>query len=200
VALREAVDPIAHLDGPMLLGQAETDTLQEGRLLALLLKMQMSRCAEMVSSSLGRSLDPRAQVVASLTNGRGLVEWFTHGTQARHFGWQAQGRQFRLVGIAGGQDPKTRQGREQVMLDQHLDYFDFSLPVDFEDLLLPYHGKKDWLGFEPDFVYRYSFLRPDISWRQFIDIAEWFSRRAHTYARKQEIPATCPCDRCGTAS
>jgi hypothetical protein len=183
VNLRDAFDPLQDLDAPMFLDAADSEPLQTGRVSPLICKMQMSRCAEQIAASLEERLDaPIAEVSAGLTNTQGLVQWFTPGPKGRYFGWQAQGHQVRLVGIASKRDPKKREQRERVIEESHLDYFDFTVPPGLEGLLTPYTGKKPWLGYEPDFVYRYQTLRPEVTWRQFIDLAVWFSEQAHRYA------------------
>ncbi|MFC5263021.1 PD-(D/E)XK nuclease family protein [Kribbella qitaiheensis] len=200
VTLRDKIDPLAELNSPMFLDAGEKEVLHEGRLLALVLKMQMSRCAEVLNAGIdGLLTGPRPKVVANFSRGEGLVEWLVPGPRGRHFGWQAQGRQFRLVGITSDQDPRARSQREQLMDLDHESYFNFDLPDGLAGLLNPYRGQKVWLGYEPDFVYRYATLKPDITWRQFMDLATWFTSAAHSYASTNGVLPVCGCGRCAAA-
>ncbi len=159
IDLSNAYDPRAGLDAAMFLSDDDAAALRDGRLLSLIRKMQMSRCGELIASKLVERLPgPLPAVGAGLTNTQGLVEWFVEAPNGRSFGWQAQGSQFRLVAITSKRDPKSRPRREELVEEHHVDFFDFSLPDELRGLLAAYAGSKSWLGYEPDFVYRYETL------------------------------------------
>lgn len=187
VNIAEALDPLSDLDEPMLLSDEELALLREGRLLPLVLKMRVSRAAEQIRASLSHALSvPVGEVEANLTNAQGLNSWFIRGPAGRHFGWQAQGQQFRLAVITARRDPKRRDEREAVVKREHHNYFDFTLPTGpLEGLLQPYTGAKEWLGYEPNFVYRYQTLDPSITWRQFVALVTHFSKTAETYVSRE---------------
>ncbi len=182
VDLAHEFDPARRMNGQMFLAPADVSRLQGGRLLSLVRKLQYGRIAleieALIPDSHGADIAP---VHVGLTNTDGFVEWFLPGPKGRAFGWQAQGVAFRLAGLTSPHDPKPRPAREQVMETDHLDFFDFTLPSHLDGLLIPYAGKKRWLGYEPNFVYRYQRIAPHTSWRQFAEIAAWFTDRTRSY-------------------
>lgn len=178
-----AFDPVRNLEAPRQLDPSVERVLREGRLLPLILKMQASRCAGLIAERLDNLMqNRRTEVEAGLTNSMGLNSWFTPEAGGRRFGWQAQGGQFRLVGIVSEERLVPRVRREAMMEAEHHGYFDFSELADLGGgLLRPYVGRKEWCGYEPDFVYRYQHLLPTVTWRQYVDLAVAASQRACAY-------------------
>lgn len=85
--------------------------------------------------------------------------------------------------ITGPKDPQTVAGRDKVAAENQ-EYFEFDLPELLAGLLEPYTGRKQWLGYGHQFVYRYSTLRPGTTWRDLADVGEWLTARAVSYAEE----------------
>lgn len=54
--------------------------------------------------------------------------------------------------------------REQLVEASHAAYFDLDGLARAFPGLRPYQGNRRWLGYEPDFVYRYGRLDPATTW------------------------------------
>jgi hypothetical protein len=172
----------------MFLEPEQAAALREARALSFVRKLQMSRCAGLLAQRLAAHLPADLiRVGAGLTNTQGLVELFFPGPSGRQFGWQLQGTQLRFVVITGSRDPKPRPAREATVKTDHGDYFEEPRPPDdLASLLTPYAGKKQWLGYEPNFVYRYQTLSPATTWTQLLDLLVWASVRAYAYTTREE--------------
>ena len=184
-----AMDPERHLDSPAFLPSDVRSALAEARALALVRKMQAARCAQLLRQRLVSTL-PRdlVQIGAGVggASKEALVELFLPAPQGRRFGWQLEGRKLRLVGLVGGRDPRSGKGararRESIMETQHLEFWErFTPPEPLSGLLTPYSGRLTWLGFEPDFVYRYRTLAESTTWAELLDLLTWASEYALAY-------------------
>ena len=78
----------------------------------------------------------------------------------------------------------SREAREQEVTDHYCDYFDFTLPEALTGALTPYRGKKLYLGYEPDMVYKYATLTQETTWCDLLGLTTWFSGHAYEYALK----------------
>lgn len=184
VALVQVLDIADDLDAEVALDPMLTEALAEARLLTLVRKLRVSRGASLVNAALS-AIDPDLPTVGSaLTNTEGLMDFFVPGDRGRSFGWQIQGKQVRLAMLTGDPEPPMIRARND-MAAGHTAYFDFDLPDDLSSLLTPYRGRKDWLGYGHQFVYRYQSLVPGVTWRQVIDLATHLSLRAHEYAHRK---------------
>lgn len=185
VRLRDLVDPGSEIDQPMSLDPQLRVRLREARLLSLVEKMRATRLAQLVVAQ----LEPDAEVDPGLSNTHGLVQHFIPGPAGRYFGWQLQSGQFRLVVITGADDPRKREGREELVEAQHADFFAFD-PDGLGSHLHPYTGRLRWLGYEPNFVYKYQPISPRITWRECADLCAAQSRRTEEYV--SQLPRPLP--------
>lgn len=184
VRLTSLVDIGEDLDVPVQLAPDLASMLREFRLLALVRKLQAVRYAAILDARLATDRPGAPSVGAGLTRGEILVECFAPPTpRGRHFGWQVQNGQARLAMITGPKDPQTAAGRDKVAAENQ-EYFGFDLPEPLAGLLEPYTGRKQWLGYGHQFVYRYSTLRPGTTWRDLADLGEYLTTRAVSYAEE----------------
>jgi hypothetical protein len=188
LAVRDEFDPALSLDEPMTLDMSLRSRLREARILPLVEKMRMSRLAQNITAGLQETTSAdHASIEVGLSNTHGLISWFTPGPRGRQFGWQVQSGQFRLVVVTGPKESVSRRGarlkREALVQREHLAYFDFEVPADLQGTLSGYSGKKEWLGYEPDFVYQYRPLTATTTWRQCADVCLHFSTRAVARAK-----------------
>ena len=174
-------DPAGTLHEAVKLSPAERDALSDGRLLSLVEKVRAGRFAELATQAIGGELRELGAVGAGLSNGWGLNEWFVVGHAGRRFGWQIQGSQFKLAVLTGPRDPKDRPRREKLVQDAYEPFFDFTPPDHLPHALEGYKGKKVWLGYEPNFVYRYAEITPNTTWAELLALAEWFTDRTQAF-------------------
>lgn len=182
VSVAAAFDPETDYHGPVLLSPDDQNRLSETRLLSLVEKVRAARLAEQVTDRLKSELGDVASVGAGLSNTTSFNDCFFQGERGRHFGWQVQAGQMRLAVILGARDPKPRVKREALVEQLYSEFFDFELPDDLAHCLRPYTGNKKWLGYEPNFVYRYATLNPNTTWAELTEVAVHLSRRAHAFA------------------
>lgn len=182
VDVAEGFDIASRLDEHLGLDAGLIEVLREARMLSLVRKLQVARCSALIAEALlGMPGLDGVSVGARLTNTEGLIELFVSAPKGRQFGWQIQGSQVRLVMLTGGRDKKTIAGRNEAAVGQEK-YFTFDLPDHLAALTTPYRGRKEWLGFGPEFVHRYETLKPDVTWRQLIDLTVHLSVRAHAWS------------------
>lgn len=191
VTLTMEFDPGLHLDEPFQLSSTDVTMLAEARLVTLVRKQQMSRCAEIVRNRLITDFrfSPDEVVLGagiSAKSKSGVVEHFQthmHGKFERRLGWQLEGLALRLVGILDPQE--SRRIPENLRGDELLEAYPTFFSFDFDDgLLLAYKGTKDWLRYGGEFRYRYRPFPPETTWRQLIETLVKVSRRT-----AEEIPA-----------
>ena len=145
-----------------------------------------NRLAELVRAE----LDPGSDVGAGLSNTTGIVQRFLPGPGGFQLGWQLQGQQFRLAVIVNGKarlaGPGNRTKREELVEREYLDFFDFSAMALGRPggLLGDYRGAKPWLGYNPDFVYRYRPIVPSATWAECVELCFHFSRRTADYVAR----------------
>ncbi|MGI8415098.1 MAG: hypothetical protein ACR2P2_02600 [Nakamurella sp.] len=77
----------------------------------------------------------------------------------------------------------NRADREQLIEARHEAYFDLFGLADICPLVRPQLGRQSWLGYEPDFVYRYGRLDLAITWDQLAGLCVEQTRRALAYAQ-----------------
>jgi hypothetical protein len=184
VRLTSLVDIAQDLDIPVQLDPDLASMLRESRLHALVRKLQAVRYAAILNARLASRGPDGPRVGAGLTRGEILVEGFAPARGGRQFGWQVQNGQARLAMITGPRDPQTVAGRDRIAAENK-EYFEFDLPEPLAGLLEPYTGRKEWLGYGYQFVYRYSTLRPGTTWRALLDIGEHLTAHAVSYADKR---------------
>ena len=91
------------LDEPLQLPRSQRELLLEARLDASVQKMRYQRVAVELGA---HGLD----AYVNLTNGTGMVEWFTDSPRGFRWGWQLQGEQFRLAIIVPEAHPGYGKG------------------------------------------------------------------------------------------
>lgn len=183
VRLTSLVDIGQDLDVPVQLDPGLASMLRESRLHALVRKVQALRYAAILNTRLATGVPAAPRVGAGLTRDDILVECFAPARDGRQFGWQVQKGQARLAILTGPRDPQTVAGRDQVAAANRA-YFEFDLPEPLAGLLEPYTGRKEWLGYGHQFVYRYSTLRPCTTWRALVDIGEHLTAHAVSHAER----------------
>jgi hypothetical protein len=177
-AVAATFDPARDLDAPYALSPDERSLLTETRLLVLVERVRAGRFAELATNLLRTELGEVGQVDPDFSNGYGMNHWFAHGPASRTVARQIQGGAFRLAVITGGNDPRPRAKREELVGELYMPYFDFTTPEHLSHVLSRYRGKKQWLGYRPSFVYRYAAITPATTWRELQELVTWFSRRA----------------------
>lgn len=182
VDLADALDIQHDLDGPVQVDPALTADLREARLLSLVRKLQVSRCAAQINERLANADPGLPEVGAALSNTEALMDFFVPSERGRHVGWQIQGSQVRLAMLTGPRDQTSVEGRNRVAAER-LEYFEFDLPGHLASLLTPYLGRKEWLGFGHRFVHRYQSLAPGVTWQQLIELGVELSLRSARHAQ-----------------
>lgn len=177
-------DPAGTLYEAVKLPASERDALSDARLLSLVEKVRAGRFAELATRQIAAELCKVGEVGSGLSNGWGFNEWFIVGPAGRRFGWQIQGEQFRLAIVTGPKDPRSRPRREELVRNLYETFFDFTPPDELRHTLDGYKGKKAWLGYEPNFVYRYAELTPNTTWSELLTLAVWFTRRTHAFLNR----------------
>ena len=177
-----AYDPACDLNAGVALSPDEWSLLNESRLLPLVEKVRAGRFAEIATNLLTSELGDVSHVTAGFSNGYALHDWFLDDPSGRLLGWQIQGNQFRLAVIGGKADPHLHSGLQTLVAELYESYFDFTLPDHLGNTLCRYRGKKQWLGYQPSFVYRYKELAPEITWSELLNLVTWFSRHALRFA------------------
>ena len=174
-------DPAGTLDEAVRLSRVERDALADARLLSLVEKVRAGRFAVLATRAIGDVLGEVVEVRSGLSNGSGLNDWFLAGPAGRRFGWQVQGEQFRLAIVTGPDDPRDRPRREDLVQDLYEPFFHFTPPDHLRHALEGYTGKKVWLGYEPNFVYRYAEITPSTTWAELLTLAVWFTGRTYAF-------------------
>lgn len=174
-------DPAGTLHEAVKLSPAERDALSEARLLSLVEKVRAGRFAELATRAIADAHGEIGEVGSGLSNGSGLNEWFIVGPAGRRFGWQVQGEQFRLAIVTGPRDPKDRPRREELVRALYEPFFDFTPPNHLRHALETYRGTKVWLGYAPNFVYRYAEITPNTTWAELLALAVWFTGRTRAF-------------------
>ncbi|MFM9377291.1 hypothetical protein [Gordonia sp. VNK21] len=187
VALTMEFDPEHHLDEPFQFSDGDLENLRAARLVTLVRKQQMSRCAEILRKRLGTECGFTSDQLMlgagiSAKSKAGVLEHFLKDTNTNcicDLGWQLEGSALRLVGILNPREskriPEELRGAE--LLKSYPEFFNFNF--DFDDgFLLPYEGTKEWLRYGADFRYRYRSFPPSTTWRQLIETLMTVSQRS----------------------
>jgi hypothetical protein len=118
---------------------------------------------------------PDIDLEVGLSNSIGLVSYYSRPLARGHqVGWQLQGDQFRLAAATrlhtrcSGRG--KRQAREDFVATEYADHFNFDALPDCAPCLGAHRARKEWLGYNPDFVYRYRPIVKDASWEQVVEL------------------------------
>lgn len=189
VDLASMFDPERDMETPFWLDPKLQLELDEARLASLVKKLQMARCAQRIRDALNkagiRSDGARITAGISTRSKGGIVQHFIEyksGRVTRQIGWQLEGRQLRLVGILGDKEWKRIDpvDRGRVLEEENYGYFSFADGfAEFDELLEPYPGQRDWLKYGEQFRYRYSTVSEQTSWSQLVNLLVHASERAY---------------------
>lgn len=166
VRVRDAVRP-SSMQVPWLLQTPEREVLQDLRVLSLVEKMRGTLLAQEIRRMLNR---PELALEVGLSNSIGLVSFYSpplpHG--GHQLGWQIQGTQFRLA-VLTREDPRfsgagNRAAREAFVARTYAEHFAFEALQGASHTLGAARARKEWLGYNPDFVYQYRPINDDASW------------------------------------
>ncbi|MER5660412.1 PD-(D/E)XK nuclease family protein [Streptomyces mirabilis] len=160
------------LDEPLQLPRSQREILHTARLDVPVQKMRYQRIAIELGD---RGL---TGVHTNLTNGTGLVNWYTDSPHEFSWGWQLQGEQFRLAIVVNEDHPGYgRSAKHKAIRKEearrHSDFFTFDsisgagpvgpVRVEFGD-------------YNPDFIYKYVTI-PGITVAQAVDLGVEYAQR-----------------------
>lgn len=165
VALRDSLQEL-RASNRWGLNPAERTRLREARALPLAEKMLVTMRAQDIRQRLDQ---PDLFLEVGLSNTLGRVTYFHPADSSRDIrGWQMQGNQFRFfVKVTDkrllGND--AREARERYVAEKHGTYFS-----SFPRTILQPAQSKEWLGYNPDFVYKYKVIPPDARWDDVVQL------------------------------
>lgn len=98
----------------------------------------------------------------------GIITYWRRLAAKRGIGWQFQENQLRFcitIEDQGLQGKANRAAREAIVEAEHADFFDHSEveAILGSDLKAKSYAHGEWLGFNPDFVYRHRPVKPAVS-------------------------------------
>jgi hypothetical protein len=119
----------------------------------------------------------------------GIVTYWRRLAGKGRIGWQFQESQLRFcitVEDSDLQDEPNRAAREAIVEADHAGFFDH---VDAEailgsDLRAKSYAPGEWLGFNPDFVYRHRPVKPAVSTARLAQALASMTRRVDDFADK----------------
>ena len=197
VELASMFDPEQDMETPFWLDPELQLELDEARLASLVKKLQMARCAQRIRDTLNKAGTRRdgALVTADMSarSKGGIVQHFIEyksGRVTRQIGWQLEGRQLRLVGILGDKEWKRidPDDRGRVLEEENNGYFSFADDfAEFDGLLEPYPGQRDWLKYGEQFRYRYSTVSVQTTWSQLVNLLVHASERAYRQVERSRL-------------
>ena len=178
--VRDAVRPESGLE-PWLLDEATRSALRVLRVLPLVEKMRCELLAQRLRDEEG---DLRLDI--NLTNSVGSVTYFHTPLASGHqLGWQVQGPQFRLAAVTGADKrlsgPSKQAKRLEAVATAYRDYFDFAALAPSSDILGADRSRKDWLGYNPNFVYQYRPIQTGASWDDLVGLCEAATHHADRF-------------------
>ena len=183
VALAEAVDPAQALDEQFSATDAVA-RLPGGGLDGAIARMRFSGLAQVLQS--------RFATAKSFEVGGdrgGLITYWRRLADNRGIGWQFQEDQLRFqitVEDPDLQGKAKRTAREAVVEAEHAGFFDYA---DIEailgsDLKTKNYAPGEWLGFNPDFVYRHRPVKRSVSTAKLTEALAAMTRRVDHFADK----------------
>ena len=119
----------------------------------------------------------------------GIITYRRRLAHNRGIGWQFQESQLRFCITVEDPDVQGEAGRtarEAIIEAEHADFFDL---VDVEDILgsdlrAKSYTPGEWLGFNPDFVYRHRPVKPAVSTARLAQALASMTRRVDDFADK----------------
>lgn len=183
VALAEAVDPAQALDEQFSATDAVAQ-LPGGGLDGAIARMRFSGLAQEIQAHFD---EPKSFEVGG--DRGGIITYSRRLGDERRIGWQFQENQLRFyIGIEDLdlQDEANRAAREAIVEAEHAGFFDH---LDVEailgsDLRAKSYALGEWLGFNPDFVYRHRPVKPAVSTARLAQALASMTRRVDDFADK----------------
>jgi len=162
VALAEAVNPAQALYEPFSVTAAVAQ-LPGGGLDGAIARMRFSGLAQVVQT---RFEQDRSFEVGG--DRGGLITYWRRLADTRGIGWQFQEGQLRFyvtIEDPSLRGPAQRAAREKIVEAEYADFFDHTdvAAILGPDLRAKSYAPGEWLGFNPDFVYRHRPVKPAVS-------------------------------------
>jgi hypothetical protein len=119
----------------------------------------------------------------------GIITYWRRLADKRGIGWQFQGNQLRFcitVEDPDLQGEAKRAAREAIVEGEHAGFFDhFDVEAILgSDLRAKSYAPGEWLGFNPDFVYRHRPVKPTVSTARLAQALASMTRRVDDFADK----------------
>ena len=183
VALAEAVDPAQALDEQFSAADVVAQ-LPGGGLDGAIARMRFSGLAQVIQTH----FDEAKSFEVGGDRG-GIITYWRRLADKRGIGWQFQENQLRFYIRVEDSDLRgeaKRPARQAIVEAEHADFFDHS---DVEailgaDLRPKDYAPGDWLGFNPDFVYRHRPIKPGVSTARLAQALVSMTRRVDDFADK----------------
>jgi hypothetical protein len=183
VALAEAVDPAQALDEQFSATDAVAQ-LPGGGLDGAIARMRFSGLAQVIQTHFDET---KSFEVGG--NRGGIITYQRRLADKRGIGWQFQENQLRFYITVEDPDlqgePK-RVAREAIVETQHADFFDHfdAEAIVGSDLRVKTYAPGEWLGFNPDFVYRHRPVKPAVSTARLAQALASMTTRVDDFADK----------------
>jgi hypothetical protein len=183
VALAEAVDPAQALDEQF----SATDVVAQlpgGGLDGAIARMRFSGLAQVIQAH----FDETRSFEVGGDRG-GIITYWRRLADERGIGWQFQENQLRFcitVEDPDLRDQAKRAAREVIVEAEHADFFDHSEveAILGSDLKAKSYAPGEWLGFNPDFVYRHRPVKPAVSTARLAQALASMTARVDDFADK----------------
>ncbi len=162
VALAEAVDPAQALDEQFSTADVVA-RLPGGGLEGAIARMRFSGLAQIIQTH----FDETKSFEVGGDRG-GIITYWRRLADKRGIGWQFQENQLRFCITVEDPDLRgdaKRAAREAIVEAEHADFFDHfeAEAILGSDLRAKSYAPGEWLGFNPDFVYRHRPVNPTVS-------------------------------------
>lgn len=167
---------------------------RDGRVLTLIEKMRMSKLAALIQSAL--QID-RPEVVPGLTRSIGLIEFFADSSEGIQFGWQIQGKQFRLAARCNPDEREQRgdaitrlkrieAGAETVRYFDHLNELEGMIEKRTGKPWCRYSDKSAGAGESSvNFLYKYRKIPRNHKIGDIVKVATRMARHAMAFCEEQ---------------
>jgi len=183
VALAEAVDPAQALDEQFSAIDVVAQLPGAG-LDGAIARMRFSGLAQVIQTH----FDETKSFEVGGDRG-GIVTYWRRLADKRGIGWQFQENQLRFYITVENPDLRgeaKRAAREAIVEAEHADFFDhFDVEAILgSDLRAKSYAPGQWLGFNPDFVYRHRPVKPAVSTARLAQGLAFMTRRVDDFANK----------------
>ena len=183
VALANAVDPAQALDEQFSAADAVAQ-LPGGGLDGAIARMRFSGLAQVVQTHVSE-----AKSFEVGGDRGGIITYWRRLAGKRRIAWQFQQNQLRFCVTV--EDPNLqgraeRAAREAIVEAHHAGFFDhFDVEAILgSDLRARSYAPGEWLGFNPDFVYRHRTVRPAVSTARLAQALASMTQRVDDFADK----------------